>query len=64
MIECSVEILAMQTLWTIFSVSNGWKRDDYNTLSWQIAAAFGCVDSCMMLHWQLSPWMYFAAALP
>lgn len=37
-----------------FCVLNGWKRDDYSTLSWQIVAAFGCVTSCVMLHWQLS----------
>lgn len=39
-----------------FCVLNGWKRVDYNLLSWRFVAAFGCVTSCMMLHWQLSPW--------
>jgi len=47
-----------------FCVLNGWKRDDDNALSWWRVAAFGCAPSCMMPHWQLSPWPQLAAALP
>lgn len=47
LVLCFEDIL---TLPSDFCVLNRWKRDDYDTFSWRIVAAFGCVTSCMMLH--------------